>query len=164
MSRSPGRGRRGATARAVLATLAAVLASALCLTSAPPAAAAVPVEDMGCRMVIWASDSVFDTSYAHDGMRHKFRGCLVKRGWSTRSYRALENRQWRLNNHLASSECRVWDYHLSRQADHLQGHPRRRLQVPLRLPGALLTSSTRVRAVGNDFGRRDRCRTPMGPR
>ena len=114
MSRSPGRARRGATHRAVLAALAAVLASALCLTSTSPAAAvAVPVEDMGCRVVIWASDSVFDTSYAHDGMRHQFRGCLVKRGWSTKSYRALKNRQWRLNNHLASSECRVGDYHLS---------------------------------------------------
>lgn len=74
---------------------------------------AVPVEDVGCRMVIWASDSVFDTSHAHDGMRHTFRGCLVKRGWSTKSYRALKNRQWRLNKHLASSECRVGDYHLS---------------------------------------------------
>ena len=62
---------------------------------------------------LWASDSVFDTSYAHDGMRHTFRGCLIKRGWSTKSYRALENRQWRLNNDLASSECRVGDYHLS---------------------------------------------------
>jgi hypothetical protein len=64
-------------------------------------------------MVIWASDSVLDTSYAHDGTRHKFRGCLVKRGCSTKSYRALKNRQWRLNNHLVSSECRVGDYHLS---------------------------------------------------
>jgi len=64
-------------------------------------------------MVIWASDSVFDTSYSHDGMRHTFRGCLVKRGWSTKSYRALKSRQWRLNNHLASSECRVGDYRLS---------------------------------------------------
>jgi hypothetical protein len=113
MSRSPGRARRGPTHRTVLATLTPVLASALSLTSTSPAAAAVPVEDMGCRMVIWASDSVFDTSYAHDGMRHKFGGCLVKRGWSTKSYRALKNRQWRLNNHLASSECRVGDYHLS---------------------------------------------------
>lgn len=113
MSSSPRRDRRGASVRAVLATLAAVLAAALCLAPAAPAAAAVPVEDMGCRMVIWASDSVFDTSYAHDGMRHTFRGCLVKRGWSTKSYRALKNRQWRLNNHLASSECRVGDYHLS---------------------------------------------------
>lgn len=113
MSSSPRRDRRGASVRAVLATLAAVLASALCLAPATPAAAAEPVEDMGCRMVIWASDSVFDTSYAHDGMRHTFRGCLVKRGWSTKSYRALKNRQWRLNNHLASSECRVGAYHLS---------------------------------------------------
>ncbi|MBM0128182.1 hypothetical protein [Pimelobacter simplex] len=113
MSRSPGRATRGATHRAVLAILAAVLTSALCLTSTSPAAAAVPVEDLGCRMVIWASNSVFDTSYAHDGMRHKFRGCLVKRGWSTKSYRALRERQWRLNSHLASSECRVGDYHLS---------------------------------------------------
>ena len=24
-----------------------------------------------------------------------------------------KNRQWRLNNHLASSECRVGNYHLS---------------------------------------------------
>lgn len=113
MSSSPRRDRRGAFVRAVLATLAAVLASALCLAPATPAAAAEPVEDMGCRMVIWASDSVFDTSYAHDGMRHTFRGCLVKRGRSTKSFRALKNRQWRLNNHLASSECRVGDYHLS---------------------------------------------------
>ena len=113
MSRSPRRARRGSTHPAVLATLAAVLASALCLTATSPAAAAEPVEDMGCRMVIWSSDSVFDTSYAHDGMRHTFRGCLVKRGWFTKSYRSLKNRQWRLNNHLASSECRVGDYHLS---------------------------------------------------
>ncbi|UUW88621.1 hypothetical protein [Pimelobacter simplex] len=113
MSSSPRRDRRGASARAVLATLAAVLASALCMAPAAPAAAAVPVEDMRCRMVIWASDSVFDTSYAHDGMRHTFRGCLVKRGWSTKSHRALKNRQWRLNHHLASAECRVGDYHLS---------------------------------------------------
>jgi hypothetical protein len=113
MSSSPRRDRRGASARAVLATLAAVLAAALCQAPTAPAAAAVPVEDMGCRMVIWASDSVFDTSYAHDGMRHTFRGCMVKRGWSTKSYRALKSRQWRLNNHLASSECRVGDYHLS---------------------------------------------------
>jgi hypothetical protein len=63
----------------------------------------VPVEDMDCRMVIWASDSVFDTSYAHDGMRHTFRGCLVKRGWSTKSSRALKNGQWRLNNHESGS-------------------------------------------------------------
>ncbi len=89
MSSSPRRARRGSTHPAVLATLAAVLASALCLAPATPAAAAEPVEDMGCRMVIWASDSVFDTSYAHDGMRHTFRGCLVKRGWSTKSYRSL---------------------------------------------------------------------------
>ena len=27
--------------------------------------------------------------------------------------RHLKNRQWRLNNHLVSSECRVGDYHLS---------------------------------------------------
>lgn len=113
MSSPPHHARRGSTHRAVLATLAAVLASALCLAATSPAAAAEPVEDMGCRMVIWASDSVFDTSYAHDGMRHTFRGCLVKRGWSTKSYRALKNRQWRLNNDLASSECRVGDYHLS---------------------------------------------------
>lgn len=113
MSRSPRRARRGSTHPAVLATLAAVLASALCLSATSPAAAAEPVEDMGCRMVIWASDSVFDTSYAHDGMRHTFRGCLVKRSWSTKSYRSLKNRQWRLNNHLTSSECRVGDYHLS---------------------------------------------------
>ena len=113
MSSSPRRDRRGASVRAALATLAAVLASALCLAPATPAAAAEPVEDMGCRMVIWASDSVFDTSYAHEGMRHTFRGCLVKRGWSTKSSRALKNRQWRLNNHLANSECRVGDYHLS---------------------------------------------------
>ncbi|ABL81766.1 hypothetical protein [Nocardioides sp. XL1] len=111
MSRSPCRARRGSTHPAVLATLAAVLASALCLSATSPAAAAEPVEDMGCRMVIWASDSVFDTSYAHDGMRHAFRGCLVKRSWSTKSYRSLMNRQWRLHNHLASSECRVGDYH-----------------------------------------------------
>jgi len=38
---------------------------------------------------------------------------LVKRGWSTKAYRALKNRQWRLNNHLSSSERRVGDYHLS---------------------------------------------------
>jgi hypothetical protein len=113
MSTFPGRDRRGAPVRAILATLAAVVTAALGLTSASPAAAAEPVEDMGCRMVIWSSDSVFDTSYAHDGMRHTFRGCLVKRGWFTKSYRSLKNRQWRLNNHLASSECRVGDYHLS---------------------------------------------------
>lgn len=113
MSSSPRRDRRGASVRAVLVTLAAVMAAALCLAPAAPASAAVPVEDMGCRMVIWASDSVFDTSYAHDGMRHTFRGCLVKRGWSTKTYRALSNRQWRLNNHLASAECRVGDHHLS---------------------------------------------------
>ena len=70
MSRSHHRARRGSTHRAALAALAAVLASALCLTVTSPAAAAEPVEDMGCRMVIWASDSVFDTSYAHDGLRH----------------------------------------------------------------------------------------------
>ena len=75
--------------------------------------AAVPVEDMDCRMVSWTSDSVFDTSYSHDGMRHTFRGCLAKRRWSAKSHRALKSRQWRLNNHLASSECRVGDYHLS---------------------------------------------------
>ena len=46
-------------------------------------------------------------------MRHTFRGCLVKRSWSPKSYRSLKNRQWRLNNHLASSECRGGDYHLS---------------------------------------------------
>ena len=113
MSSSPHHARRGSTHRAVVATLAVVLASALCLAAASPADAAEPVEDMGCRMLIWASDSAFDTSYAHDGMRHTFRGCLVKRGWSTNSYRALKERQWRLNNHLASSECRVGDYHLS---------------------------------------------------
>jgi len=115
MSTSPARDRRGAPARAILATLAAALTAALtiALTSASSAAAATPVEDMDCRMVIWASDSVFDTSYSHDGMRHTFRGCLVKRGWSTKSYRALKSRQWRLNNHLASSECRVGDYRLS---------------------------------------------------
>ena len=85
MSSSPHHARRGSTHRAVVATLAVVLASALCLAAASPADAAEPVEDMGCRMLIWASDSVFDTSYAHDGMRHTFRGCLVKRGWSTNS-------------------------------------------------------------------------------
>jgi hypothetical protein len=52
MSRSPSRARRGANHRAVLATLDAVLASAFCLTSTSPAAAAVPVEDIGCR---WSS-------------------------------------------------------------------------------------------------------------
>jgi hypothetical protein len=46
-------------------------------------------------------------------MRHEFRGCIVKRGWSAKAYRALKNRQWRLDNHLSSSECRVGDYHLS---------------------------------------------------
>jgi hypothetical protein len=104
---------RGAAARGLLATLVALLASALCLVPATPAAAAEPVEDMACRMVIWASDSVFETSYDHDGMRHKFRGCMVRRCWSTKAYRALKNRQWRLNNHLSSAECRVGDYHLS---------------------------------------------------
>jgi hypothetical protein len=57
-------------------------------------------------MVIWASDSVFDTFYHHTGMRHEFRGCMVKRGWSTKADRALKNRQWRLDNHLGSTECR----------------------------------------------------------
>jgi hypothetical protein len=113
MSPPPNRVRRGAAARAVMATVLGLLASALLLASATPAAAAEPVEDMGCRMVIWAADSVFDHSYDHTGMRHEFRGCLVKRGWSTKAYRALKNRQWRLNNHLATSECRVGDYHLS---------------------------------------------------
>jgi hypothetical protein len=113
MSTSPAHDRRGAPARAILATLAAALTAALTLSWAAPAAAATPVEDMDCRTVIWAADSVFDSSYSHDGMRHTFRGCLVKRGWSTKSYRALKNRQWRLNNHLSSSECRVGDYRLS---------------------------------------------------
>ena len=64
-------------------------------------------------MVIWASDSLFEHSYDHVGMRHKFRGCMVKRGWSTKAYRALKNRQRRLNNHLSSAECRVGDYQVS---------------------------------------------------
>ena len=113
MSRSRRRARRGSSRRAVLATIAAALASALCLSVTPPPAAATPVEDMGCRIVIWASDSVFDTSSAHHGMRHVFRGCLVKRGWSTKSYRALKSRQWRLKSHLADVEGRVGGYSLS---------------------------------------------------
>lgn len=164
MSSSPRRDRRGASVRAVLATLAAVLASALCLAPATPAAAAEPVEDMGCRMVIWASDSVFDISYAHDGMRHTFRGCLVKRGWSTKSSRALKNRQWRLNNHLASSECRVGDYHLS--------GVRRTTYKGIRVVVfkyrfdylVPCCATARAPADPNKFGRSDRCRTPMGPR
>jgi len=107
MSTPPNRGHRTAAARGLLATLVGLLASALCLVPATPAATAEPVEDMGCRMVIWASDSVFETSYDHVGMRHKFRGCRVRRGWSTRAYRAVKNRQWALNNHLSSAECRV---------------------------------------------------------
>ena len=113
MSTPPNRGHRGAAARAALLTVLGILASALLLAPAAPAAAAEPVEDMGCRMVIWTADSVFDTSYDHSGMRHTFRGCMVKRGWSTKAYRALKNRQRRLNNHLSSSECRVGDNHLS---------------------------------------------------
>ena len=97
----------------MLAILAGLLVSALCLVPATPAAASEPVEVMGCRMVIWAADSVFEHSYDHVGRRHTFRGCLVKRGWSTTAYRALKNRQRRLNNHLSSSECSVGDYHLS---------------------------------------------------
>lgn len=112
MSTSPTRGSRAA-ARGWLAILAELLVSALWLVPATPALAAEPVEDMGCRMVIWASDSVFEHSYDHVGMRHTFRGCIVKRGWSTTADRASKNRQWRLNNHLSSSECRVGDYHLS---------------------------------------------------
>ena len=46
-------------------------------------------------------------------MRHTFRGCLVKRSWSPKSYRSLKNRPCRLNSHPASSECRVGDYPLS---------------------------------------------------
>ena len=111
MSTPPNRGHGGAAARAALVTVLGILAWALLLAPATPAAAAEPVEDMGCLMVIWTSDSVFDTSYNHSGMRHTFRGCLVKRGWSTKAYRALKNRQWRLNNHRSSSECRVGDYH-----------------------------------------------------
>ncbi|GGO85364.1 hypothetical protein GCM10011584_05160 [Nocardioides phosphati] len=73
-------------------------------------------------------------------MRHTFRGCLVKRGWSTKSYRALKSRQWRLNNHLASSECRVGDYHLSgvRRTTY-KGIRVVVFKYPLRLPRALLS-------------------------
>lgn len=83
-----------------------LLASWLCLVPASPAGAAEPVEDMGCRLVIWAAVSVYEHNSDHVGMRHMFRGCLVKRGWSTKAYRALENRQWRLNIHLSSAERR----------------------------------------------------------
>ena len=78
-----------------MVTVLGILASALLLVPATPSAAAEPVEDMGCHMVVWTSDSVFDTSYDHSGMRHTFRGCMVKRGWSSKAYRALKNRQWR---------------------------------------------------------------------
>lgn len=44
---------------------------------------------MGCRMLIWASDSVFEHPYDHTGMQHEFRGRLVKRGKSTKAYRTL---------------------------------------------------------------------------
>jgi hypothetical protein len=97
----------------LLSALAALLCALGSLTPAAPAAAATPVEDMGCRMVIWASDSVFEHSYSHSWMRHRFRGCLGKRGWSTMAYRAMKVRQWRLANHLKTSDGRVGTYHLS---------------------------------------------------
>lgn len=165
MSTPPNRGHRGAAARAALVTVLGILASALLLAPATPAAAAEPVEDMGCRMVIWTADSVFDTSYDHSGMRHTFRGCMVKRGWATKAYRALKNRQWRLNNHLSISECRVGDYHLSG----VKRTTYKGIRVVVFKYRFDYLASALLRAAGpdrrrTDFRRGDRCRGPIRPR
>ena len=113
MSTPPNRGHRGAAARAALVTVLGIVASALLLAPATPAAADEPVEDMGCRMVIWTSDS---------GLRHLLRPLrdathvprlhgqagLVDHGLPCAQEPAAATQQ-----PLSSSECRVGDYHLS---------------------------------------------------
>ncbi|ABL79297.1 MULTISPECIES: hypothetical protein [unclassified Nocardioides] len=93
-------------------TIVALLCAAVTIVSGgSPAAAATPVEDMGCRMVVF--DNLWEHPYSRDGMVLKYRGCKVRKGWSKKTYRAMKDRQWRLNKHLAASECTVGDHHLS---------------------------------------------------
>jgi hypothetical protein len=97
---------------AVRLSIAALLCAAVTIVGAEsPAAAATPVEDMGCRMVVF--DNLWEHPYSRDGMVDKYQGCKVRKGWSKKAYRAMKERQWRLNDRLEASECTVGAHHLS---------------------------------------------------
>ncbi|MEV5003890.1 hypothetical protein [Nocardioides sp. LML1-1-1.1] len=94
-----------------LTLLALVCAAVTVVGGGSQAAAATPVEDMGCRMVVF--DNLWEHPYGRDGMVAKYQGCKVRKGWSKRTYRAMTDRQGRLNKRLEASECTVGDHHLS---------------------------------------------------
>lgn len=97
---------RPATAKRIIAGGAVALAVSASLLVAPSASAA-PVEDMGCGQVLWAKDNIFDhpSGFSPSGNVARYKGCLVKRGWASKVYRSMKDRQWRLNQKLSTSPC-----------------------------------------------------------
>ncbi len=76
MNKNPAKYRRPHQASRLI-TVALLCASVVMVGNPSPAAAAVPVEEMGCRMVVF--DNLWEHPYSRDGMVSKYRGCKVQK-------------------------------------------------------------------------------------